>query len=107
MSQLMNFDVQELGYYFDAARKDALDRGGVGRKNGQLLQLREKMLQLEDAQFDMAIRTMENMVLKPVTKEAEKKREQALNRREAQELYQETRHATAEKEPRELKISVV
>lgn len=107
MNPLVNFDVQELSYYFDAARKDALDRGGVGRKNGQLLQLREKMLQLEDAQFDMAIRTMENMVIKPMAIEPGKKREPSINRREAQELYQEAKQAPAQKDKRELKISVV
>ncbi len=52
----------ELQYYFDAQQRDFLDRGAIGRKSGEFLALRDKLLALPDAEFEVAMKTLRNLV---------------------------------------------
>lgn len=54
--------LDELFFYFDSQEKDWFDKGRLGRKNGQVLALRQKLLSLPDADFDMAIGAIERIV---------------------------------------------
>lgn len=55
-------DLDDLAFYFDAQAKDRYDQGTLGRRTGQVLALREKLLSLPEGDFDMAIRTIEKLV---------------------------------------------
>ena len=56
------FDLDELRYYFDAEQRDSIDRGGISRKSGEVLALREKMVLLPDQKFDLAMKTMKKIM---------------------------------------------
>lgn len=70
-------------YFFDANRRDAMDRGVLRRRAGQFLALRDKLLALSDEQFEIAIRTLEGMLTPPTLV----KSEPAAERRAALELF--------------------
>ncbi len=55
-------DLDDLAYYFDAVAKDRYDQGQLGRRHGQVLALREKLLALPEFEFDAAIKTIEKLV---------------------------------------------
>ncbi len=73
-------------YFFDSNRRDAMDRGVLRRRAGQFLALRDKLLALPDEQFEMAIRTLEGMLSPPPAQKAEP----AAERRAAIELFKRT-----------------
>lgn len=52
----------ELQYYFDAQQRDFLDRGAMGRKAGEFLALRDKLLALPDQDFEVAMKTLRNLI---------------------------------------------
>ncbi len=54
--------LEDLFFYFDSQEKDWLDQGRLGRKNGQVLALRQKLLSMPDTEFDMAITAIERIV---------------------------------------------
>ena len=57
-----DIDLEDLRYYFDSQRRDSIDSSRVGRKSGQVLALRNKLLSLPEEEFNVAIRTLEQMV---------------------------------------------
>ncbi len=81
--------LDELMFYFDAQAKDRYDQGVLGRRNGQVLALREKLLSLPEGEFDMAIKTIEKLVAdapqKSLTLENKQRAEQ---QRQARTLYE-------------------
>ena len=54
--------IADLFFYFDGQERNRIDQGRVGRKTGQVMALREKLLSLPEPEFDVAIRTIENIV---------------------------------------------
>ena len=54
--------LSDLAYYFDSQARNRLDRGHFGRKNAEVLALKEKLFSLKGEQFDLAIKTIKNMV---------------------------------------------
>ncbi len=89
-------DVGTLAFYFDSQEKDSLDHGRLGRKTGQVLALREKLLAMPEAEFDMAIRTIEKLVSgvnanMTMDKERKDRKERRSN---AQELYERSSKVT-------------
>ncbi len=55
-------DVNDLFYYFDAQEKNLLDYGRLGRKTGQVLALRSRLLSLPDGEFESAMGAIEKIV---------------------------------------------
>ena len=87
------FDLDELRYYFDAEQRDSIDRGGISRKSGEVLALREKMVLLPDQKFDLAMKTMKKMVDESMPAgESETKEERSET---AHELYSKTEKVNA------------
>ena len=79
--------IQELQYYFDGQARDSLDSGKVNRKCSQVLTLRNKLMQLPDEEFNVAIRTLENMVGDPSGESSDSRAENDLM---ARQLYSKT-----------------
>lgn len=52
----------DIYYYFSAKEQDRLDRGFLGYRSGQVLKLRERLLQLSPDEFNLAMQTMEKIV---------------------------------------------
>lgn len=78
--------ISQLCYYFDSVERDRLDVGAIGRKAGQVLVLRQKLLSLPEPEFDAAIKTMEKLVDTIPGKNGE--RGNSASRREALELFE-------------------
>jgi len=55
-------NLEDLHYYFDSREKDTLDHGGRSRKSREVLALRDRLLTLPDSEFEMAIKTLNNML---------------------------------------------
>lgn len=51
-----------VAYYFDAAERDRIDANGASRRAAELAILRERLLKLSDEAFELAIRTIRNVV---------------------------------------------
>ena len=56
------FSLDEVAHYFDAEARNRLDRGNFGRKNAEVLALKEKLFSLKDEQFEFAIKALKNMI---------------------------------------------
>jgi hypothetical protein len=54
--------LEAVAFYMDAVDRDRLDAAGASRRAADLLALRDRMLRLNDAAFDVAIRTIKNVV---------------------------------------------
>ncbi|MFW7380478.1 MAG: hypothetical protein ACOH5I_16820 [Oligoflexus sp.] len=55
-------NLEDLHYYFDSREKDTLDYGGRSRKSREVLALRDRLLTLPDQEFEMAIKTLHQMI---------------------------------------------
>ena len=65
-----------------------MDRGSAGRRSGQVLAIREKLLALPEGEFDLAIKTIERMVVgKNEDNEVAQKEKTKAQRKEALELF--------------------
>lgn len=51
-----------IAYYFDAEERDRLDANGASRRAAELAILRERMLKLSDAAYELAMRTIRNVI---------------------------------------------
>jgi hypothetical protein len=60
MSQI---EIQDIDFYFDAQAKNRFDYGYLGRKNGQILQLRELLLNLPEDRFESTFKSIETLVM--------------------------------------------
>lgn len=79
--------LDDLHYYFDSREKDALDHGARSRKSREVLALRDRLLTLSDREFEMAIKTLHNMI------DGEKLRQENQdkpNKDDAEALFQQT-----------------
>ena len=86
--------LSDLFYYFDSQERNRLDQGRLGRKSGQVLALREKLLCLPEPEFDVAIRTIEQIVgSRDIGSETSEVRRNTAGRREAIELFERTNTA--------------
>lgn len=54
--------ISSLCYYFDSQKQDSLDHGVLGFKRGQVIALRDKLLALPDAEFNVAIQALQHIV---------------------------------------------
>ena len=60
---LLEFVLAQLRFVdFDSQARNRLDRGQIGRKNAEVLALKEKLFSLKGEQFELAIKTIKNMV---------------------------------------------
>lgn len=82
------FNLQELVFYFDSEARDRLDTSGKGRKLGLILDLGQKLMDLPDADFEAAVKTMRSLVgskAKASENDIERQHRQKLN--QANQLY--------------------
>lgn len=54
--------LEDVCFYFDGVERDRLDAAGVSRRSGEVLALRQRLLQLPEAQFDAAMQALKAMV---------------------------------------------
>ena len=85
-----NFDLDELSLYFETVAKDRTDAHAAGRRNGELLDLRDQMLRLTDQEFDVLIRTFRAAV-KDMVVARDPEGETDASSQPAQNLYNEVR----------------
>ncbi len=52
----------DLMFYFDSQERDRLDQGRLGRKSGQVLALRERLMKLPTEEFDVTMKSIEALV---------------------------------------------
>lgn len=84
--ELVNVDVDNIYYYFDSQAKERIDRGEMGRRSGDIIVLREKLLSMSHADYSAAIKVIEGMVDKHVAS-APKPTDQATVRKDALDLF--------------------
>ncbi|MCX6129599.1 MAG: hypothetical protein NTX25_11110 [Proteobacteria bacterium] len=84
-------DVSDLQYYFDAIERDSLDRMSHSRRSSQVLAIRDKLLTMPDSDFALALQTIKN-ILNPASPAPQKEDDQKAKRKEAIELYEQSRH---------------
>lgn len=82
-----DIDLDAIAFYFDAVAKDRYDQGVLSRRHGQVLALREKLLQLPEGQFDLAIKTIQKMVTDGSTPTIDNKQRYELQK-QAKMLYE-------------------
>ena len=54
--------VDDLAFYFDAQERNRLDFGALGRRSGQVLVLRERLMQMHPEHFDDTMRSISALV---------------------------------------------
>jgi hypothetical protein len=54
--------LEAVAFYLDAVDRDRLDAAGASRRAADLLALRDRMLRLDAAAFDAALRTIKSVV---------------------------------------------
>tara|TARA_B100001094_G_C18120277_1_gene766452 strand:- start:719 stop:1132 length:414 start_codon:yes stop_codon:yes gene_type:complete len=84
--EFVNVDVDNIYYYFDSQAKERIDRGEMGRRSGDIIVLREKLLSMSHADYSAAIKVIEGMVDKHVAS-APKPTDQAAVRKDALDLF--------------------
>jgi hypothetical protein len=86
------YSLQSLGFYFDSLVQDRLDRGMLSRKSGQILTLREKLLQLPEPEFETTVKTISKFVetILPAAVESQRSKAPVPNqvRREALQVFE-------------------
>ena len=91
-SQEPPYSLQSLGFYFDSLSQDRLDRGMLSRKSGQILTLREKLLQLPEPEFETTVKTIAKFVetILPAAVESQRSKAPVSNqiRREALQVFE-------------------
>ena len=84
-----NIDLQDLRFYFDAQARDRMDVGALSRKSGQVLALRDRLIQLPDATFEATYQTLCKLVDTQQGQGQDDRRSQPTVQA-AQNLYQST-----------------
>lgn len=54
--------IEDVYFYFDGVERDRLDASGMSRRSGEVLALRERLLKLPEAEFDVVIRTLRQVI---------------------------------------------
>ena len=54
--------IEDVYFYFDGVERDRLDASGMSRRSGEVLALRERLLRLPEAEFDVVIRTLRQVI---------------------------------------------
>lgn len=55
-------EIDSVRYYFDGVRTDSLDASGVSRRNGELLALRAKLMELSELEFEVTMKALWGVV---------------------------------------------
>lgn len=88
--------LRDLAFYFDSIECDVMDHGALGRKNAQVLTLKQKLLALPEPQFDAAIKTIAKLVDDSASARAAADAARlSPTKREAIELFERTSESTA------------
>ncbi|MEY4630426.1 MAG: hypothetical protein RIQ81_546 [Pseudomonadota bacterium] len=86
------YSLQNLGFYFDSLSQDRIDRGMLSRKAGQILNLREKLMQLPEPEFETTVKTIAKFVetILPAAVESQKSKAPVSSqvRREALQVFE-------------------
>ena len=56
------FELGALQHYFDGLRRDALDVAGITRKSSEVLAIRDKLITLNDQDFESAMKVIRKLV---------------------------------------------
>ena len=54
--------LEDLYLYFDGVERDRLDAAGMSRRSGEILALRDRLMRLPEAEFDVVIRTLRSVI---------------------------------------------
>jgi len=57
-----NIALEDVYFYFDGVERDRLDAAGTSRRSGEVLALRESLMRLPEAEFEVVIRTLRRVV---------------------------------------------
>jgi len=87
--------LNDLMFYFDSQAKDRMDTGAYGRRSGQVLALRERLLSLPEGEFDMAIKTIGKLVDNGGRGSNQSSDELSLRQRNARALYEKVEQTQA------------
>ncbi|MEZ4742049.1 MAG: hypothetical protein R3B45_06340 [Bdellovibrionota bacterium] len=93
-----HFHLSDLYYYFDSIERERMDNGGLSRKVGEWLALRNKLVKLPDPAFEVVIQSIHSLLDTVSTEKLEKSDEKARieERKRAMALFQRV----AQAEPR-------
>ena len=91
--------LEELFFYFDSQEKDWFDKGRLGRKNGQVLALRQKLLSMPDGDFDMAIGAIERIVDGRTEEKVDPMIQRKTEQKSAVELFERVQNGPATSTP--------
>ena len=83
-------DMSELQYYFDAQERDTIDRQGLSRRSFHVLDIRDKLLTLPQADFESAVKSIKSL-LQGHERDDKGAADAKGKRRDANELYDRTR----------------
>ncbi len=57
-----NISLEDVCFYFDGVERDRLDAAGTSRRSGEVLALRDSLMRLPEAEFEVVIRTLRRVV---------------------------------------------
>lgn len=89
MSSKTKIPLDKLYFYFEGVEKDSLDLGAVSRKNGEWMAMRQKLVKLPEATFDVVMRSIDSLVDSVSPLESEKTaKEVKVQHEEAKALFE-------------------
>lgn len=91
----------DLMFYFDSQERDRLDFGRLGRKSGQVLALREKLMKLPGEEFEATMKSIEAIVAVTydTQRAAAQDPSQQLRRKDAMMLFEKASKEVAAEAP--------
>lgn|GEM_PF-3563277 len=86
-----NLKLEHISFYFDCQEKDAFDGGRLARKTAQVLQVRNKLMNLDQEEFDRVIEAIERLLVgktSEVKGPADRRQLMKTRQKEAMDMYE-------------------